>query len=164
MQHIVSEIHRLLIKKQKTIAVAESCTGGLLSKLLTDISGSSQYFILGMVAYSNKAKQSILKIPYSSLAKNGAVSKIVATAMAKSVRKLANTDFGIGVTGIAGPTGGIPRKPLGTVYIAIDSQKKKVCKKFHFIGNRIAIRKKTALKALELITILMTNVKAQSTR
>lgn len=151
MEPLINQIHRLLIKNRKTIAVAESCTGGLLSNLLTPLPGSSQYFILGVVAYSNKAKEGILKIPHSLITKKGAVSKAAANRMAESIRKLTKTDFGIGVTGIAGPTGGTLQKPVGTVFIAIDSKNKKICKKFHFTGNRISIRKQAALKALKLL-------------
>ena len=155
MEHIVNQIHLLLMKKQKTVAVSESCTGGLLSKLLTDISGSSKYFILGLVAYSNKSKENILKISSSVINKQGAVSKIVAAAMAKSIKKIAKTDFGIGITGIAGPTGGTPEKPIGTVFIAVDSKNKKICKRFLFHGNRNTVRRKTALKSLELLKGLL---------
>jgi len=155
MERIVNQIHGLLIKNKKTIAIAESCTGGLLSSLLTRIPGSSQYFILGVVAYSNKAKETILKIPSSIITKNGAVSKQVAIKMARNIRKLAKTDFGIGVTGIAGPTGAIPSKPVGTVFIAIDTKNKKTCKRFHFTGNRINVRKNAALKSLDLLKLLV---------
>lgn len=151
MQPIIIQINKILIKNKKSIAVAESCTGGLLSNLLTQIAGSSKYFILGVVVYSNKAKINILKIPSYIIAKEGAVSKDMACRMAQSIRKLTYSDFGIGITGIAGPTGATPRKPIGTVFIAIDSENKKVCKKFHFIGKRITIRKKASLKALELL-------------
>lgn len=151
MEHNASQIHSSLIKRQKTVSVAESCTGGLLSKLLTDLSGSSKYFILGVVAYSNSAKVRILRISPLILAKKSAVSKDVAQKMAKSVRSLAKTDFGIGITGIAGPTGGSLQKPVGSVFIAIDSKTKKICKKLCFKGNRAAIRKKAALKTLELL-------------
>ena len=151
MQDIVNHIHKLLIKNKKTIAVAESCTGGQLSNLLTQIPGSSAYFILGVVAYSNQAKATILNIPPAIIAKEGAVSKDVATVMAEAVRKKAKTDLAIGITGIAGPTGATEKKPLGTVFIAINSKRKKLCKKFYFKGNRLTIRKKTALKSLELL-------------
>lgn len=151
MKHVVNQIHKFLIRFKKTIAVAESCTGGQLSNLLTQIPGSSQYFISGVVAYSNKAKETILKIPHPIIAGYGAVSKDVANLMAKSIRKIAKTDFGIGITGIAGPTGGTPNKPVGTVFIAINSENKKICKKFHFKGSRMAIRKGAALKSLELL-------------
>lgn len=151
MQYIVAKVHTFLLKKRKTIAIAESCTGGLLSKLLTDIPGSSKYFILGVVTYSNKAKQGVLKVPPSLIAQKGAVSCEVAQRMAESVRGLARADIGIGITGIAGPGGGSLHKPVGTVFIAIDSRKGKTCKKFSFAGNRNIIREKSALKALELL-------------
>lgn len=151
MQDIVSKIHLTLIKKGKTVAVAESCTGGLLSNLLTRISGSSKYFILGIVAYSNRTKENILKIPSQLIAKKGAVSRETAKIMAQAVRKLAKTDFGIGITGIAGPSGATAKKPVGTVFIAIDSKDEKICQRFLFKGNRNIIREKAALKALELL-------------
>jgi nicotinamide-nucleotide amidase len=151
MEPIIEQAHKLLLKKQKTIAVAESCTGGLASYLLSRLSGSSKYFILGIVAYSNKAKTKILKIPAALIAKNGAVSSPVASRMALNIRKIANADFGIGITGIAGPTAGTPLKPVGTVFIAIDTKSRKICKKFIFIGNRGIIQKKTSLKALEIL-------------
>jgi nicotinamide-nucleotide amidase len=151
MENLIKQIHKLLLKKAKTVAVAESCTGGLLSNLHTQNSGSSRYFILGVVAYSNKAKEKILKIPRSSLIKFGAVSAPVASRMARSIRKIVKTDFGIGITGIAGPSGSTPHKPVGTVFVAINSENKRICKKFHFKGSRSIIRKKAALAALELL-------------
>lgn len=151
---IISQIHKLLIKRQKTVAIAESCTGGLCSALLTQVSGSSKYFILGVVTYSNKAKENILKIPASLIAEKGAVSKETAKLMANSIRKIASSDFGIGITGIAGPTGATPKKPVGTVFIAIDSRDKKICYEFIFKGNRNAIRRNAALKAIELLKTL----------
>lgn len=150
-QHIVRQIHISLIKNRKSIAVAESCTGGILSSLLTQIGASSQYFILGIVAYSNRAKEIILKIPPSIIKKYGAVSKTTARLMAQNIRRIANVDFGIGITGIAGPKGASPGKPVGTVFVAIDSKKRKICKRFVFKGSRVLIRKKAALKAIELL-------------
>lgn len=155
MERIVKLIHRLLIKKEKTLAVAESCTAGIVCDLLTRISDSSRYFILGIVAYSNKAKVNILKIPKHIILKKGAVSKEVAALMAKSVRTIAKTDFGIGITGIAGPTGGSKEKPVGTVFIAVDAKNNKICKKFRFEGNRLAIRERAALKSLRLLKLLI---------
>ena len=155
MEYIVTQTHNLLIKNKKSIAVAESCTAGFLSNLLTQIPGSSQYFILGVIAYSNKTKENILKIPTHIIAKKGAVSKNVAKLLAKSVRLMAKTDFGIGITGIAGPGGGSKEKPVGTVFIAIDTKNKKICNKFNFSGSRTTIRKKAALKALELLNRLI---------
>ena len=150
-QLIARQIHESLIKNKKTLAVAESCTGGLLSKLLTDFSGSSHYFIMGLVAYSNTIKVRILKIPHRIILEKGAVSEEVARLMAKSARKIAKADIGLGITGIAGPCGGSKEKPVGTVFIAIDTQSKHICKKFYFKGNRAAIRKNAALKALTLL-------------
>lgn len=151
MERILNQIHKLLIKKKKNIAVAESCTGGLLSSLLTQISGSSQYFILGIVAYSNDAKIKILKISPSVIAKKGAVCEEIAKLMARSIRLLAKANLGIGITGIAGPRGGSKEKPVGTVFIAIDTKNNKICKRFHFRGNRLNIRKLSTIKAMELL-------------
>jgi len=151
MQDILKKVHQLLIKKKKTVATAESCTGGLLSYSLTKIPGSSQYFLLGVCAYSNKAKIDILKIPSLIIQEKGAVSKETAKLMAHSVRNLAKSDFGIGITGIAGPTGASPSKPVGTVFIAIDKKNKTLCKKFIFTGSRNHIRRSATLKALLLL-------------
>lgn len=151
LQDIIFQAHKSLLKSGKTVATAESCTGGLLSTLLTELSGSSKYFCLGVVTYSNKAKEKILGIPGSVIAKNGAVSASVAQSMAQKVRRLAKTDLGIGITGIAGPTGGTIKKPVGTVFIAVDNKDRSACIEFHFTGNRTSIRKKAAIKALQLL-------------
>ncbi|MGD0336449.1 MAG: nicotinamide-nucleotide amidohydrolase family protein [Candidatus Omnitrophota bacterium] len=151
MQPFVKKVHAFLIKKRKTLAVAESCTGGLISKLLTELPGSSSYFSLGVVTYSNKAKEKILKIPGQLIAKKGAVSIEVARKMASSVRRISGADFGIGVTGIAGPGGATAAKPVGTVFIAIAGKHETLCKKFKFSGSRNTIRKKAALESLRLL-------------
>lgn len=151
MQNLIQQAHLRLLKSGRTAATAESCTSGLLSSLLTQFSGSSKYFILGVVTYANQAKKSILGIPAAVISKNGAVSKEVALLMAKNVRKLAKSDFGISITGIAGPTGGTLRKPVGTVFIALASQKKDICRKFVFKGNRSAVRMQASLNALQLL-------------
>lgn len=155
MKRIINQVHKLLIKNKKTVAVAESCTGGLLSNFLTQLPGSSKFFILGVVAYSNKAKQDVLRIPHYLIVKKGVVSQEVALKIARQIRKIAKTDFGIGITGIAGPAGATAHKPVGTVFIAIDSRKKNISKKYHFKGKRPAIRKKAALKSLELLRIII---------
>ena len=151
MQTDIIQVHKLLIRKKKTVAVAESCTGGLLSSLLTDLPGSSVFFLLGVVAYSNKAKRDILKIPAGLIKKHGAVSSQVAVAMAQNVRRRAGADLGIGITGIAGPGGGTPDKPVGTVYIAAASKSVKICKKFRFRADRSGVRRKSAAAALSLL-------------
>lgn len=160
----ISQIHKFLIKNKRTVAVAESCTGGLLSNLLTQLPGSSQYFILGIVAYNNQMKIDILKIPKPIILKHGTVSKEVAGLMAKSARIIAKANLGIGITGIAGPNGGSKEKPVGTVFIAIDTKNNKICKKFHFKGSRLKIRRMAALKSLELLEqcIKVSSIKVSS--
>ena len=150
-QHIIYQAHKSLLKCRKTISIAESCTGGLLSTLLTELSGSSKYFYLGLVTYSNIAKSKILGVPGRVIAKSGAVSAPVARLMAEKVRNLAKTDLGIGITGIAGPTGGTSNKPVGTVFIAVADRNNTICNKFSFKGTRSNIRRKSALSALKML-------------
>ncbi len=150
-ERIVEQAHTRLLKTGKTVAVAESCTAGLLSSLLTRFSGSSRFFILGVTTYSNQSKKDILKIPASVIREKGAVSRETALLMARNVRKMAKSDFGISITGIAGPRGGTPQKPVGTVFIAISAKNRGACKKFIFKGNRSSIRKQASLKALQLL-------------
>lgn len=145
------EIGKMLIKRQITLSVAESCTGGLISNRITDISGSSKYFKMGVVAYSNKVKENILWIPGSLIRKYGAVSRQTAIEMAQGVRAIANADIGMGVTGIAGPAGGTKHKPVGLVYIALVTNKKRIVKKFHFKGSRQEIKFQASQAALDLV-------------
>ena len=112
-------VAELLKKHNRTVATAESCTGGLIAKLLTDIPGSSEYFIEGVVAYANQAKTRLLGVPTELITEHGAVSKQVAVAMALGCRAKSGADFALSTTGIAGPTGGTPEKPIGLVYIAL---------------------------------------------
>ena len=113
-------VGRRLREGGKTVAVAESCTGGLLGKLLTDSPGSSEYFVCGWVTYSNSAKINELGVDEGVIERNGAVSEEVAGAMARGCRVRSGADFGIGITGIAGPGGGSEEKPVGLVYIGVD--------------------------------------------
>ena len=151
MQKLAGQIHTFLLKKKKTLAVAESCTGGLLSGLLTQRSGSSGFFLLGVVAYSNRAKRALLKVPAPILRKHGAVSSPVALALAKNVRSLAKADFGIGITGIAGPSGGTRDKPVGTVFIGAAGARGQLCRRFLFSGSRSQVRNKACIAALRLL-------------
>ena len=112
-------VGELLRKKKRTVATAESCTGGLLANQITDVPGASEYFLQGVVCYSNESKQKLLGVKTATLKKYGAVSAEVALEMAKGIRKKAGSDFGVAVTGIAGPTGGTKLKPVGTVHIAV---------------------------------------------
>ena len=151
-------IGQLLIKKGKNIAVAESCTGGLLANLFTNIPGSSQYFLLGIVAYSNQAKISLLKIPALLIKRYGAVSGEVTQLMAQNVRRTAQASFGIGITGIAGPLGGTPAKPVGTIFISVATRDKVVTNEFHFLGNRLVVKRKAALKAISILKRLLRKI------
>jgi nicotinamide-nucleotide amidase len=144
-------LHNLLIKTGKTVAVAESCTGGLLSMMLTSRSGSSSYFTLGIVTYSNRSKSQLLVISPHLLLKSGAVSDIVCRKMASSVKNLAKTDFGIGITGIAGPSGAVAGKPVGTVFIAVSTARRTVCRRFLFKGSRSTIRAISCQAALAMV-------------
>ena len=146
---------KLLRAKGYTVAVAESCTGGLLSARLTDIPGSSAYFMGGVVAYDNETKKRILGVREEILREKGAVSFQTAVAMAEGVRRLLSTDAGIGITGIAGPSGGTPEKPVGLVYVAVAVPGKTVVKKYLFSGGRFAVRQGAANAALKMLRDLL---------
>ena len=111
-----------LIENKKTLAVAESCTGGYLSKIITDIPGSSMYYKGGIVAYDNDIKINVLNVKNSIISKHGAVSKQVATIMSENIRKKYKSEYGISTTGISGPGGGSDEKPVGLIYISISSK------------------------------------------
>jgi PncC family amidohydrolase len=151
MKKLLRKIHTSLIAGKLTVAVAESCTGGQLSGSLTSLAGSSAYFILGVVTYSNRSKSRLLAVPQSVIRTHGAVSEIVCRKMAHSVRILARADFGIGITGIAGPSGGVKNKPVGTVYIAVSAARKTTCRRFLFTGSRGKIRRQSCTTALKML-------------
>ncbi len=140
-----------LTQQKKTLATAESCTGGLLAHTLTNLPGASQFFYLGLVAYDNSAKTSLLGISPSIIKKHGAVSQTVAKAMAVNVRKILKTDYGISITGIAGPSGGSAAKPVGLVFIAVSTTKKTFVTSFHFKGTRLTIKTQAVNAALKLL-------------
>ncbi len=152
LMKIEAEVGKILRKRKLTLAVAESCTGGLISSRITDISGSSDYFIMGIVAYSNEIKENILGVSAKSIKKYGAVSKQVALEMAGGVKLFAGTNIGIAATGIAGPRGGTKSKPVGLVYIALSTNKKRIIKEFRFKGTRIEVKSQATQAALRLIT------------
>jgi len=139
----------LLREKGLKLAVAESCTGGLIASRVTDVAGSSDYFNAGVVSYSNEAKQRLLSVPAASIESYGAVSKEVAQEMAEGVRAAIGADIGLSVTGIAGPTGGSPEKPVGTVYIGLATGTGAFVKKFQFKGERPDIKSQTSTEALQ---------------
>jgi len=144
-------VGRLLRSQHKTLAVAESCTGGLLGDRITDVPGSSDYFLQGIVAYSNQAKINALGVKPSILQQQGAVSPEAAQAMARGIREKAQSDYGLGITGIAGPSGGSPQKPVGLVYIALAWEKGIEVKKNRFLGNREKIKFQASQKALDIL-------------
>lgn len=138
----------LLIENQRTISLAESCTGGLISAAIVDVSGASKVFMEGCVTYSNEAKVRTLNVQTETLAKHGAVSEAVACEMAEGVRVMAGTDIGIGITGIAGPDGGTKEKPVGLVHLCISVKGEKHVYKFNLSGNRQKVRDNAAKRAL----------------
>lgn len=139
----------LLREKRWTLAISESCTGGLICDRITDIPGSSEYFMGGMVNYSNESKAKHLGVPPDDIRKFGAVSPQVAEKMAQGVRKTFHTTFGLSTTGVAGPTGGTKEKPVGLVFIGLAKGKKTWVKKLNLKGSRREIKKKATEKALQ---------------
>ncbi len=144
-------IGSLLIEKQKTVAVAESCTGGMLSANFTDIPGSSKYFLGSIVAYSNDVKTNLVNVNSEIIKQYGAVSRETVELLASNVRKVFNSDFGIGITGIAGPDGGSQEKPVGTVWIALADKENVYAEKFYLGTDRSIIRERVVATALNLL-------------
>jgi nicotinamide-nucleotide amidase len=152
-QTLAEVVGEKLARNNKTLAVAESCTGGALAKLLTDIPGASRYFTYGWVAYSNRSKVSELGVPAELIDKYGAVSEQVARAMAQGARRKAGTDFAIAITGIAGPAGGSELKPVGLVYVSVDSDSGCETKRYIFSHDRDFIRFRAAQTALNMLRL-----------
>jgi len=150
-------VGRMLSSQGLTIAFAESCTGGLASKRLTDVAGSSKYVQLNLVTYSNQAKEEILGVHEFILNNKGAVSSECAHAMATGARRVAHADIGVGITGIAGPDGGTPEKPVGLVYLALVTKDFQMDKKLQFAPDlpRQEIRERTASEVLNLVRLYL---------
>jgi nicotinamide-nucleotide amidase len=149
-------VARLLQEKGATLALAESCTGGLLAKRLTDMPGSSAYFKEGLVTYSNEAKERLLGVPHALLLEHGAVSEPVARAMAEGARKVSGADYGLSVTGIAGPDGGTEEKPVGLVFVGISDAEGTFAEKLDFTAwarSRDSIRERSANRAFDLLRL-----------
>jgi nicotinamide-nucleotide amidase len=141
----------LLQMRGMTLAVAESCTGGMLAARITSLSGSSRYFLGGAVVYSNELKTQLANVPKALIDKHGAVSRQVAAAMAEGIRKRCGSSYGVGITGVAGPTGGTEQKPVGLVYIALAGEEGTQVLERNFPGDRERIRTFSSLQALEMI-------------
>jgi nicotinamide-nucleotide amidase len=152
LEHVVG---RALTARGLTLAVAESCTGGLIAHRLTNVSGSSAYLERGVVVYSNRAKMELLGVPESVLRAHGAVSAPTAEAMVRGVCAAAGTPCGLSVTGIAGPQGGTPTKPVGTVFIGVAVPGEVVTKRFAFAGDRASIKWQSSLMALDMLRRLL---------
>ena len=149
-----------LIRHKKTIALAESCTGGLISKLITDIPGASEIFKGAIVAYSNESKTRLLGVKPKTLFEKGAVSAQTAREMALGALRLFNSDFACSVSGIAGPGGATPEKPVGLVYVGLASARTTKTYRFHFKGARSLIRKKAAEKVLKILNECLRSARA----
>lgn len=146
---------KILIEKKLKIATAESCTGGLVSKRITDISGASAVFDMGLVSYANKIKNEFLGVPNEILNTVGAVSHETAYEMARGIKRISGADIGVGITGIAGPTGGTPEKPVGLVYVGIAYKDEVKVEKLLLNGDRDKIRNDTAnIVASKVISII----------
>lgn len=156
--HPLDVLFSLLNSKMETVAVAESCTGGLLSKLLTDRSGSSAVFRGGVVVYSNEAKTDVLGADPADIEKKGAVSEEVVRSIAAGATRVFGSGYGIGVSGVAGPTGGTQEKPVGTVWIGVCAKHRGGQElKFHFHGSREMVRMKAAITAMLMLERFILN-------
>ena len=156
MKNLANKLVKKLIKKKLKISFAESCTGGMLSSIITSISGSSKIFNLGLITYSNKAKIDILNVPSKIIIKYGAVSNECCLSMVKNLSKISKANISISITGVAGPNGGTKLKPVGLVYIGIKKGNNISVQKVLFKSkNRISIQKATTLKVLGAILNLI---------
>jgi len=152
MKKLSLKIVKILTKKKLTVSFAESCTGGLLSSSITNISGSSKVFNMGIVTYSNSAKTKLLNVPIATINKYGAVSYETCSSMVKNLSKISKSNISISITGVAGPKGGTKQKPVGLVYIGIKKGNKTIIKKKLFKNkNRNSIQKSTVKQAHKMI-------------
>ena len=151
LDRLIQYVARRLKARKLTVSVCESCTGGMLSTILTTVSGSSKYFLGGVIAYSDAVKKKAVGVKAQTLARFGAVSAETACEMAKGVLRRLHSDMAIAITGIAGPTGGSTDKPVGTVYIAVARDRGIRVRRFGFKGTRDRIRRAACRRALELL-------------
>ena len=145
------EIGARLVARGLSLVTAESCTGGLVAHRITDVPGSSVYYLGGFVAYANEVKEAVLGVRHQTILSHGAVSEETALEMAKGARQRMGADLGISTTGIAGPTGGTPDKPVGLVYVALSAPDAELCRRYVWSGDRLANKEQSAEASLELL-------------
>jgi nicotinamide-nucleotide amidase len=145
------ELGGKLRERKLTIAVAESCTGGLLGSMITDVPGSSEYFLGGVIAYQNEVKESLLHVPQQVIAAHGAVSAQTVEAMASGCRELFKCDIAVSITGIAGPGGGSAEKPVGLVYVGLATASGMISRRFQWDGSRVQNKESSIRAAMEMI-------------
>ena len=150
-ESIAESIGRLLTARGQTLALAESCTGGLIGHLITEVAGSSSYFMGSAVTYAYQAKEQLLGVAHEDIVAYGVVSEPVALAMAVGVRRVLGSDVGVAVTGIAGPGGATPNKPVGLTYVALSAPGYQIARRFVWAGDRSANKLSSALAALEML-------------
>lgn len=155
-------VGRLLRQCGLRLAVAESCTGGLVSHRITNVPGSSDYFMGGITAYANEAKAGLLGVSRETLETYGAVSRETALEMAQGVRLALQADIGLGITGIAGPGGGTPQKPVGLVWIALCTDERSDARRFLWSGDRLQVKEQSAQAALEWLAEFLHQPQATS--
>jgi nicotinamide-nucleotide amidase len=146
-----AEIGALLEAQGLSLVTAESCTGGLVAHRITDAPGSSAYYLGGFVAYANEVKEGVLGVRHETILSHGAVSEETALEMARGARQRLGADLGISTTGIAGPTGGTPVKPVGLVYIALSAPDAELCRRYVWQGDRLANKEQSAEASLKLL-------------
>jgi PncC family amidohydrolase len=151
LDRLVARLQERCLELGLNVSTAESCTGGLIAKTITDVPGSSGYFAGGVVSYSNEAKRRLLGVPYAILEAHGAVSAQVARAMALGARERFGADLAVSVTGVAGPDGGTPAKPVGLTYVAVADAEGVEVRRFTWSGDRVANREESARAALEML-------------
>lgn len=158
------QVSELMWRYRLTLGCAESCTGGLVGHRLTNVPGSSSYFIASIVAYAYEAKEALLGVPHDVLLREGAVSEPVVLAMARGIRKVMRTDLGVAVTGIAGPGGATPSKPVGLTYIALVAPGVERVQRHVWTGDRVANKEKSADAVLQLLLDYLQELERDATR
>jgi PncC family amidohydrolase len=148
---IEQEIGTLLVAQRLTLVTAESCTGGLLGHRITNVPGSSAYYLGGFVVYADEAKEALLGVRHETLAAHGTVSEDTAREMAQGARQQMGADVAVSLTGIAGPTGGTPEKPVGLVYIALSAPDAELCQRHVWQGDRLSNKEESVQAALQMV-------------